>query len=117
MYQDGKVPVREIPARPNEDYDSLVGELILRFTEFVGMDRKEAVIITDEVNKLKQFKKYVHERLDAMNIPSDPEPESNAKHGCRIEGRLNFVQSRLLMPLPHPTKESVLKAAEKDPLI
>ena len=29
----GKVPARHIPARPNEDYDLLVGELLIRFKE------------------------------------------------------------------------------------
>lgn len=38
------------------------------------------------------FKKYVHDRLDKMGVPSDPEPEQNAKHGCRIEGRLNYIE-------------------------
>lgn len=31
MYQTGKIPDRQIPARPDDDYDLLVGELILRF--------------------------------------------------------------------------------------
>lgn len=30
MYQNGKIPDRQIPARPDEDYDLLVGELIYR---------------------------------------------------------------------------------------
>lgn len=33
MYKDGKIPDRQSPARPNKDYDLLVGELILRFME------------------------------------------------------------------------------------
>lgn len=33
IYKDGKIPTRQIPARPNQDYDLLVGELILRFAE------------------------------------------------------------------------------------
>jgi len=32
MYQSGKIPSRNVPARPNEDYDLLVGELIKRFS-------------------------------------------------------------------------------------
>lgn len=31
MFKEQKVPTRHIPARPNEDYDLLVGELIKRF--------------------------------------------------------------------------------------
>ncbi len=33
MYKNGKIPNRNIPARPNEDYDLLIGELLLRFKE------------------------------------------------------------------------------------
>jgi hypothetical protein len=31
MYRTGEIPTRQIPARPNKDYDLLVGELIYRF--------------------------------------------------------------------------------------
>jgi len=31
MFTTQKVPARHIPARPNDDYDLLVGELIKRF--------------------------------------------------------------------------------------
>jgi DNA repair exonuclease SbcCD ATPase subunit len=31
IYQDGKIPARHIPARPDDDYDLLVGELIFRY--------------------------------------------------------------------------------------
>jgi hypothetical protein len=33
MFQEQKVPTRHIPARPNSDYDLLVGELLLRLKE------------------------------------------------------------------------------------
>lgn len=52
-----------------------------------------------DAEKLKAaiaFKAYVHTRLDEMGIPADPEPEQNAKHGCRIEGRLNVFALHLL---------------------
>ena len=32
---DGKIPSRNIPGLPNDDYDLLVGELIIRFHEKV----------------------------------------------------------------------------------
>ena len=35
MFQTRKVPAIHIPARPNSDYDLLVGELILRYHEKV----------------------------------------------------------------------------------
>lgn len=31
IYKSGKIPLRHIPARPNDDYDLLVGELLIRF--------------------------------------------------------------------------------------
>lgn len=31
MFQEQKLPSKHIPARPNDDYDLLVGELIKRF--------------------------------------------------------------------------------------
>ena len=36
----GKVPDRHIPARPNDDFDLLVGELIMRFQEAVKKDKE-----------------------------------------------------------------------------
>jgi hypothetical protein len=33
MFKNQEIPVRHIPARPDSDYDLLVGELILRFKE------------------------------------------------------------------------------------
>lgn len=35
IYKDGKIPTRHVPARPNSDFDLLVGELVLRFKEKV----------------------------------------------------------------------------------
>lgn len=38
MYDTGKIPSRQIPARPDKDFDLLVGELIVRFIEATGND-------------------------------------------------------------------------------
>lgn len=35
MYQTGQTPTRHIPARPDEDYDLLVGELVQRMREVI----------------------------------------------------------------------------------
>lgn len=35
MFEKQKVPVRQIPASPNKDYDLLIGELILRFKDMM----------------------------------------------------------------------------------
>ncbi len=49
-----------------------------------------------QVTKLTAFKKYVHDRLDAMGVPENPDPVGNKEHGCRIEGRLNWLLDREL---------------------
>lgn len=36
MFETQKVPVRQIPARPNDDYDLLVGEMIQRFYSLIN---------------------------------------------------------------------------------
>jgi hypothetical protein len=53
----------------------------------------EADSLRARVDKLQAFKDYVHQRLDAAGVPADPEADKNAEHGCRIEGRLNFVEA------------------------
>lgn len=35
MYEKNEVPARHIPARPDEDLDILIGELLLRFKELL----------------------------------------------------------------------------------
>lgn len=37
MYKTLDVPARHIPARPNRDYDLLIGELVQRFIEAKGI--------------------------------------------------------------------------------
>lgn len=39
-----------------------------------------------------KFKSYVHDRLDKMNVPRDPAPWRTKATGCRIEGRLDWLQ-------------------------
>lgn len=51
--------------------------------------------ILEELERAKAFKAYVHKRLDEAGVPANPEPEKNAQHGCRIEGRLNFLLADL----------------------
>lgn len=58
---------------------------------------ESASTLLERVRKAEAFKAYVHQRLDAAGVPADPEPVQNAEHGCRIEGRLNWLIGRLLM--------------------
>ncbi len=41
MYEKGKLHSRHIPARPNADYDLLVGELLIRFKNTLSNETKE----------------------------------------------------------------------------
>ena len=50
IYQTGTIPSRHIPARPDEDYDLLVGELILRYHAVVTK--------TAEIAKSLEKKRY-----------------------------------------------------------
>jgi hypothetical protein len=38
MFQKREIPERHIPARPDSDYDLLVGELIVRFSEKIKQE-------------------------------------------------------------------------------
>ena len=40
MFESGKIPDRQVPARPDHDYDLLVGELVKRFRKQVENDQK-----------------------------------------------------------------------------
>lgn len=53
--------------------------------------RNQLTAALEREAKLIAFKEYVHKRLDDFGVPSDPDPEHNKEHGCRIEGRLNYV--------------------------
>lgn len=48
-----------------------------------------------EIMKLREFKEYVHKRLDDAGVPANPDPVGNEEHGCRIEGRLNHILTRM----------------------
>lgn len=45
-------------------------------------------------DKAEAFKKWVHEFLDGIGVPHDPDPQSNASSGCRIGGRLRWLVQR-----------------------
>jgi hypothetical protein len=53
----------------------------------------EAPDVLAERDKLKRFKDYVHSRLDAAGVPTDPDSPHKAE-GCRIGGRLDVVLAR-----------------------
>lgn len=80
------------PAPDDDSVYDLNEEARMRFISGADWYRDT---VAKELEKLQAFKQYVHDRLDKMGIPSDPEPENNAAHGCRIEGRLNVVEKMM----------------------
>lgn len=61
LYKSGKIPDRFVPARPNKDFDLLVGELILRFSDSV---KQERINVTSEVLDKLGFGEYWDEHGD-----------------------------------------------------
>jgi hypothetical protein len=47
----------------------------------------------------KAFKSYVHQRLDAMGVPNSVPESPHDKAGCRVGGRLDWVEERLEVPV------------------
>jgi hypothetical protein len=41
MYLDRRIPDRQIPARPNDDYDLLIGELLIRFNSLIEVVKEQ----------------------------------------------------------------------------
>lgn len=50
MFQTQQVPTRHIPARPDADYDLLVGELIMRFGELEAFINSVEADLSDMMN-------------------------------------------------------------------
>lgn len=66
MYQTGKIPDRQIPARPDADFDLIVGELICRFIEV-----KNALIETRQELKRKIMGADIGELVFGKTKPVD----------------------------------------------
>jgi hypothetical protein len=75
----------ELGAEPNDAHPDMVD----------AIENEIEAVLRAEIEKLEAFKTYVHKRLDAASVPRNPEPEENAKHGCRVEGRLNHLERQL----------------------
>lgn len=50
-------------------------------------------LLRDRVIKLEDFKAYVHQRLDKMGVPNSVPESEHDKAGCRIGGRLDWVEA------------------------
>lgn len=47
-----------------------------------------------EIRKGREFKAYVHRRLDDAGVPVNVDPVETLRTGCRIEGRLSWLIQR-----------------------
>jgi hypothetical protein len=68
MYEDGKIPVRHIPALPHLDFDLLVGELITRFIENLGVTNRYVLDAGDLLIAWERFKKANWWESDAIDV-------------------------------------------------
>lgn len=53
------------------------------------------VELLEELVKLENFKIYVHQRLDSMGVPHSVPESEHDKAGCRIGGRLDWVENEM----------------------
>lgn len=60
MYKTGKIHTRHIPARPDSDYDLLIGELILRFSE----SQSELQSLRDRVKELEEYQQWLDKKIE-----------------------------------------------------
>lgn len=56
----------------------------------------------------QRFKDYVHSRLDKMGVPHSVPTSEHDKAGCRIGGRLDYIEHRLATHAPIPMTETSL---------
>jgi hypothetical protein len=56
-------------------------------------------------DKARAFKDYTHGRLDAMGVPHSVPESEHDKAGCRIGGRLDWVEQRLALSTATPAGE------------
>lgn len=65
------------------------GEWMIKGIITQTADHLLALTEQKEMEKLQAFKKYVHDRLDALGI--DKHEEQNAINGCRIGSRIDDI--------------------------
>lgn len=70
MYRTNRIPSRRIPANPNEDFDLLIGELLIRFK---NQSEKELHKLQEENYRLKRIAKAWHELFNALYIKEHQE--------------------------------------------
>src|SRR5690554_1152684 len=67
MYQTGKIPTRSIPARPDQDYDLLVGEMIYRLDEQSARIRELEETVAFFASVIKSGEPWTEQCEQALN--------------------------------------------------
>jgi hypothetical protein len=94
-----------IPEIPIEQFRAAAGPILEKLTrEIMGESTN------DRIDKLQKFKDYVHihKRLDFMGVPREIPDSPHTKEGCRVGGRLDWIE-RLL---DDPVTDAAIKLAE-----
>ncbi len=76
------------------------------YEDKLALLRGEVLKLTVERDKLQKFKDYVHARLDAAGVPTDPDSPHKAE-GCRIGGRLDILIAAALGHATLPAEQEV----------
>lgn len=61
----------------------------------ITMRDKEIKSLRQQLAKSQVFKAYVHQRLDNMGVPHAIPESEHDKAGCRVSGRLDWVEKKL----------------------
>lgn len=64
LYRTREVPPGHIPARPNEDYDLLVGELLCRFDDMIKNEDEN-----NDGNKAADWQESKEEKVGNLALP------------------------------------------------
>jgi hypothetical protein len=67
--------------------------------------------VTAERDTFLAFKHLVHDWLDKAGVPKDPDPDGNAKSGCRISGRMEWLRNDLQSAANRQYDETVNQVA------
>jgi hypothetical protein len=59
------------------------------------IQRETMALLVQKLAAAVSFKSYVHERMDQLGVPNDPDPKRTKETGCRIGSRFNYLEAKL----------------------
>lgn len=98
MYSEPvSVPTRNIPARPNEDFDLLVGELMIRFMDAIGDNIPFLVesIIGNVISSINQTKERALKSMLLKHLNRIPNTEELQEKVVIVEHPTVFGQPKI----------------------